>query len=265
MHLSLATPLIVAGCVSQVAADAATPDAIVSSSPKNLSAPTNEQGERKQHRLLQKLKNRQRVFQIQKDGSGGATDLGILSRKVDTPRFLQNDYDYYCPRETCPSELCDCADSGGSLEECTTELQNVCRAGKLDGCVFQDYVQVYEEVYCPFVSCVGEGFRENQCDCAFYELYCERLGSQECNTLLHADSNEADKKPFFGCDENELKNVCDEATSCKERGDLQGLPDLGTWKGSVTTGIHNSGERFGSGVALAGVTLLSSLWLMVNV
>lgn len=274
MRFHFATPLL-AGCVAQAVADA--PAAIVNaatvSSPKTqdlLSAPTNGNGKRTQHRLLQKFKKRkERAFnaQLQNQGNGEAhaADVGILSTKSDTPRFLETSYDYFCPRQTCPAELCDCADSGGSLEDCTTELQNVCRAGRLGDCVFKDYVKVYEEVYCPFVSCVGEGFRENQCDCAFYELYCSRLGSGECNTALQVSSDDPDKKPFFGCDETELKNVCDQAHTCKAAGDLQGLPDLGTWQGSVTTGIRNSGESVGGGMIMAGVTLLSTFWLMVNV
>jgi hypothetical protein len=269
MRLDLITPLI-AGCVAQVAADVAAASVVdnaVASSPKThdvVSAPTNEVGEKKQHRLLQKMKKRYNASNRQ---GGGNPDIGILARKSDTPRFLQDDdYDYYCPRETCPNELCECADKGGSLEDCTTELQNVCRAGRLGDCVFSDYVQVYEEVYCPFVACTVEGFREAQCDCAFYDLYCSRLGSDECNTVLDVSTDDPDKKPFFGCDETELQNVCAEAHTCRDRGDLQGLPDLGTWQGSVTTGIRSgAGESFGGSSVVAGVTLMSMLWLMVNV
>eukprot|EP01083_Nonionella_stella_P088725 247473_1 len=264
MRAQLATPII-AGCVAQVAADAAATviDNSLSSSSNThdvVSAPTNKVGEKKQHRLLQKMKKR-----ISASSGKSQADIGILASESDTPRFLQEDYDYYCPRETCPSELCDCADSGGSLEDCTTELQSVCRSGSLGDCVFEEYVQVYQEVYCPFVACTVEGFRENQCDCAFYDLYCSRLSGDECNTALQVTTDETDKKPFFGCDETELRSVCDEAHSCRDRGDLQGLPDLGTWKGSVTQGIKNSGEKLGGRSAVAGVTLLSMLWLMVNV
>mmetsp|Transcript_25210 Transcript_25210/g.45386 ORF Transcript_25210/g.45386 Transcript_25210/m.45386 type:complete len:272 (-) Transcript_25210:202-1017(-) len=266
------TTSLLAGCAIQAAADA--PAAITNngavSSPKTrdlLSTPTTDNNSNKKHRLLQKFKKRkQRELQNQRGGESDQADVGILSSKSDIPRFLQNDYDYYCPRESCPAELCNCADSGGSLEDCTDELQMVCRTGQLDKCVFSDYVQVYEEVYCPFVACVGEGFRENQCDCAFYELYCNRLEGAECVPFLQT-SEDPDRKPFFGCDETELANVCSEATSCKGRGDLQGLPELGTWQGSVQTGIKvkSSGERVGGASVVAGVTLLSMLWLMVNV
>ena len=46
------------------------------------------------------------------ENSGSDSDIGILSwSNNNAPCFLQeNDYDYYCPRETCPTELCDCAD-----------------------------------------------------------------------------------------------------------------------------------------------------------
>mmetsp|Transcript_28191 Transcript_28191/g.60049 ORF Transcript_28191/g.60049 Transcript_28191/m.60049 type:complete len:271 (+) Transcript_28191:140-952(+) len=270
MHFQFATSFL-AGCAVQAVAHA--PAAIVStaavSSPKTespLFTPTNN----KKRRLLQKFKKRkERALKAKRQNEQGGesenADVGILSRS-DIPRFLQDsDYDYYCPRETCPSALCDCAESGGSLEDCTDQLQDVCRAGNLGDCVFQDYVHVYEEVYCPFVSCVGEGFRESQCDCAFYDLYCSRLAGEECIDALNVATDDTDKKPFFGCDETELSNVCDEAKSCKDRGELQGLPDLGTWKGSVTTGIRNSGERVGGGSVVAGVTLLSMIWLMVNV
>ncbi|KAL9183529.1 hypothetical protein ACHAXT_004385 [Thalassiosira profunda] len=256
---------IVAGAVVQAAAE--VPAAAVSAplTEDQLGAvPTNDNGERKAHRLLQKFKNRRaRAFQTEAEGRSAAeeNDVGILAKGGE--RRLA-DYDYYCPRDTCPSALCDCADSGGSLEDCTEELKSVCAAGRLGDCVFRDYVQVYEEVYCPFVACTEEGFRENQCDCAFYELYCERLNSNECSTVIHATSDEADKKPFFGCDETELKNVCGEATACKSRGDLQGLPDLGTWQGSVMTGIKNVGERAVGRSVAAGVAVLSALWLMVH-
>merc|ERR1719148_502602 len=172
--------------------------------------------------------------------------------------------------ETCPTELCDCAEKGGALEDCTHELQNVCRSGNLGDCVFADYVQVYEEVYCPFVSCVDNGFRENQCDCAFYETYCDRLHSDECLNFLGLEvkSDEPDKKPFFGCDETELKNVCDEAETCKTRGDLQGLPDLGTWKGSGNIGLRNDSnagkKKSVSGAVVAAATLVLAMWMMAE-
>lgn len=268
MFFQFASSLL-SGSVAE--AVAVTPAAVVNNAvvsslkTKDLfSAPTNDSGSNKQHRLLKKFKKR-RERANQRSGGSTEADVGVLSSK-NTPRFLsENDYDYYCPRETCPAELCDCADAGGSLEDCTTELQHVCHDGKLSSCVFKEYVEVYEEVYCPFVNCVGEGFRENQCDCAFYELYCNRLESDECTPFIQT-SDEPDKKPFFGCDETELANVCNEAKSCKGRGDLQGLPELGTWKGSVQTGIKsNSGERAGGAKVIMGMTMLSMLWLVVNV
>ena len=219
-------------------------------------------------RLLQRLKRRKDAATFtrrnQNQSGGKKSDVGILSKSA--PRFLQDsDYEYYCPRDTCPTELCDCADSGGSLEDCTNELQTVCRAGKLSDCVYAAYVKVYEEVYCPFVSCVDQGFHEDQCDCAFYELYCSRLKSDDCAEIVHVSTDDADFKPLFGCDETSVATVCDQATVCKNKGDLQGL-DLGTWKGAVATGImsESSGEKFGTVNVLAGVTLLSMIWLMVN-
>merc|ERR1719491_1531206 len=229
-----------------------------------LSTPTNNY---KQRRLLQKFKKRkQRERNPERNpaSKSARSDVGILS-KSDTPRFLEEaDYDYYCPRDTCPTELCDCADSGGSLEECTEELQSVCSAGKLGDCVFAEYLQVYNEVYCPFVSCVGEGFHENQCDCAFYELYCNRLEGEECTPFIQTAESGPDKKPFFGCDETELAGICDEAKSCKAKGDLQGLPLLGTWQGTVTTGIKSksSGEKMGAG-AVAAVAVFSVIWQLM--
>lgn len=266
----LATPLL-AACMMQAlsAAPATIVNNVAVSSLKTqvlLSTPaTNNNNSNKKHRLLKKFKKRK-----DSEHNGESADVGVLS-KSNTPRFLKDDaddYEYYCPRETCPEALCDCAEKGGSLEDCTAELKQVCHDGQLSGCVYKSYVQVYQEVYCPFVACVDEGFREKQCDCAFYDLYCTRLNSNECTSFLQTpDSDEPDKKPFFGCDETELSNVCSEATSCKSKGDLQGLPELGTWKGSVQTGIklNNSGERVGGASVLAGVTLLSMLWLMVNV
>ena len=266
MHSHLATSILV-GCVVQAVADTPKTNSINAES-TTFSARTNDNSNNKKHRLLQKFKRR-----MERTGTGTnppnqseiETDVGILAN--NTPRrFLQEDeYDYYCPRDTCPTELCDCADTGGSLEDCTAELQSVCKAGRLGDCVFQDYIQVYQEVYCPFVSCVDGGFRENQCDCAFYELYCDRLTSDECSSgVTGISANDPDKTLFFGCDAEQVANVCDQAKACKERGDLQGL-DLGTWEGSVvTTDLEKSGsvEKFREGAStLAGVSLLTMLWL----
>ena len=269
---------IIAGCVAITAAESPPAAIVDDASPKIegegeggvLTSPTNDMdiitnsnnnNNKPRHRLLQKIKKRrERAYNAKFHSVGGDSDVGILSNK-NKPRFLEeeNDYDYYCPRETCPAELCDCADSGGSLEDCTEQLQAVCRAGNLGDCVYKGYVKVYEEVYCPFAFCDASGHREDQCDCAFYELYCNRLQGQECTDVLAADTDEVDKKPFFGCDEEELASVCDEATQCKARGDLQGL-DLGTWKGAVTTGITlSAGEKLGGGSVVMGVTLLSMI------
>jgi hypothetical protein len=267
MQSLLATSLL-AGCVVQAVAD--TPKTTdVDAAAANFSSKTNnnnKNNKQDRHRLLQK-------FMKRKESTNNAnveTDIGILANNNTPRRFLQEqEYDYYCPRDTCPTELCDCADGGGSLEDCTAELQSVCKAGRLGDCVFQDYIQVYQEVYCPFVSCVDGGFRENQCDCAFYELYCDRLTSDECSSgVTGISANDPDKTLFFGCDAEQVANVCDQAKACKERGDLQGL-DLGTWEGSVTTGTlekSGSGKKFREGGnILVGVSLLSMLWLMVNI
>lgn len=212
----------------------------------------------KAHRLLQRFKDKyQRRTQ---HVHTGAVDVGILGSSKHEPRFLEDVYEYYCPRDTCPSELCDCADKGGSLEDCTNELQNVCIQGKLSDCVYEGYIAVYETVYCPFVNCLGEGFRQNQCDCAFYDLYCSRLNGEECKNVVPDPDGGSDKKPFFGCDETELSKVCDQAKVCKDSGDLNGLPDLGNWVGSNTVGIAKATS--GSSALPAGVmavTLLSSM------
>jgi len=268
MHFQFATSIIAACSVQAFAHD--DPAAIASaafdpsSRTEDLAAPTNGKTNNKKHRMLQKFKKRKQRA-LKEAGEQPKADVGALSGNSVTPRFMQeDDYEYYCPRDSCPAELCDCAEAGNSLEDCTGELQSVCRAGKLGDCVFEDYVKVYEEVYCPFVSCVGEGFRESQCDCAFYDLYCARLVGTECKDVLNVESDDPDKKPFFGCDETELASVCNEAKSCKDKGELQGLPELGTWAGSVTTGIRNTGEKSGGGSTVVGVTLLSMIWLMMN-
>jgi hypothetical protein len=100
-------------------------------------------------------------------------------------------------------------------------------------------------------------------------LYCDRLTSDECSSgVTGISANDPDKTLFFGCDAEQVANVCDQAKACKERGDLQGL-DLGTWEGSVTTGTlekSGSGKKFREGGnILVGVSLLSMLWLMVNI
>ena len=273
--MKLSTSIIL-GCAAQIAAEA--PEELVKNDPSvkfiadhetggALSSPTNNNeastttiNNHKPRRLLQRMKKRREAHftgfanndNNKFENSGSDSDIGILGR---APRFLQeNDYDYYCPRDTCPTELCDCADSGGSLEDCVDQLQAVCRAGKLDQCVFKDYVEVYQEVYCPFASCAASGHRENQCDCAFYTLYCDKL--QNCK------SDDPDKKPFFGCDEAELADMCEEAKACTDRGDLQGL-DLGEWTGAGSIGLPNGGDKLGGGSVVFGVTFLSMLWAMI--
>jgi len=220
-----------------------------------LSSNTETAPKTKAHRLLQRFKDKHNASRHLQQ-----SDVGILS---DTPRFLEDEYEYYCPRDTCPDELCNCADQGGSLEDCTTELQNVCIHGNLADCVYEGYIAVYQTVYCPFVSCLGEGFRQNQCDCAFYELYCDRLNGEECKNVVPDTDGGSDKKPFFGCDETELRSVCDQAKVCKDSGDLNGLPDLGTWVGTGTVGLKSGGGKMMTGV-VAGVTLVSSLFWVMN-
>ncbi|KAL3793723.1 hypothetical protein ACHAW5_008070 [Stephanodiscus triporus] len=263
MHFHTAASIIAAGCVA-VQADA---DAIAATSAAHaaaISSPIADitDSNNRPRRLLQGFKRQIKNASTFTHRHQSKSDVGIFAKSA--PRFLQDsDYEYYCPRDTCPAELCDCADSGGSLEDCTTQLQNVCRAGQLGDCVYAAYVKVYEEVYCPFVSCVDQGFREDQCDCAFYELYCNRIKSEECSEILAAD--DADNKPFFGCDETSVAAVCDQASYCKNKGDLQGL-DLGSWKGAVATGLmNNSGDKFGGGSVMAVMSLLSAIWLMVSI
>ena len=269
MHFQIAASILV-GCVA-VQALADTPaDTKISSAVSILSSVAHSrQLNNRPRRLLQRLKKRRDAATFTRRNqsqSGEGFDVGILAKSA--PRFLQDtDYDYYCPRDTCPTELCDCADSGGSLEDCTSELQSVCRNGKLGDCVYAAYVKVYEEVYCPFVSCIDQGFREDQCDCAFYELYCSRLKSEECGELLNdVDPDDPDKKPFFGCDETSVAEVCDIATSCKDKGDLQGLA-LGTWTGAVTTGTleKTAADKVGGKDILTGLSLLSAIWLLINI
>jgi len=268
MHFQIAASVLV-GCVAvQAVADAPAATKISNAASISSSVPLSRELNNRPRRLLQRLKKRRDAATFTRrnqNQSGEGFDVGILAKSA--PRFLQDSYyEYYCPRDTCPTELCDCADSGGSLEDCTSELQSVCRAGKLGDCVYAAYVKVYEDVYCPFVSCVDQGFREDQCDCAFYELYCSRLKSEECSELLNdADPDDPDKKPFFGCDETSVAEVCDTATACKNKGDLQGL-DLGTWNGAVTTGTmeKNAGNEFGVRGVLTGLSLLSVVWLLIN-
>lgn len=208
----------------------------------------------KAHRLLQRFKDKHNRRLHQKSNA----DVGILGSTV--PRFLEDDqFEYYCPRDTCPTELCDCADKGGSLEDCTVELQNVCLNGQLSDCVFEGYIAVYQTVYCPFVHCLGDGFRQDQCDCAFYDLYCDRLSHEECMEVVPDTDGGADKKPFFGCDETELKKVCAQASACKIDGDLEGLPDLGTWVATVGAGTKSSASRVWSGGIVTGVVLLTGV------
>ncbi|KAL3821687.1 hypothetical protein ACHAXA_003245 [Cyclostephanos tholiformis] len=267
MHFQIAASILT-GCVAvNAVADArAATDVSNAASISSSSVTLSHEMNNRPRRLLQRLKKRRDAATFthrNQNQSEEGSDVGILAKSA--PRFLQDtDYEYYCPRDTCPTELCDCADSGGSLEDCTSELQSVCRDGKLGDCVYAAYVKVYEDVYCPFVSCVDQGFREDQCDCAFYELYCSRLKSEECSEILNFSTDDADKKPFFGCDETSVAAVCDTATACKNKGDLQGL-DIGTWQGAVATGMmKNAGDKFGGRDALMGLSLLSVIWLLVN-
>ena len=216
MHFQLASSLL-ASCIFQVVSEAASNGAIAAATTSLSSSqyheihstPTRPKFNKRRLLKLKQRKQREYHAHLQSNGnshlSGQEADVGILTSSSHPPRFLaEDDYDYYCPRDTCPSELCDCADAGGSLEDCYSQLQSVCRSGKLPDCVYEGYVQVYQDVYCGFVNCLGEGFRQNQCDCAFYEMYCNRLNGEGCKDVVGVASDEPDKKPFFGCDETEL-------------------------------------------------------------
>ena len=283
MKFQIASTLI-ATCIACASAEtkaqkfaSTAPQKIVAGTPaaNKLMETPNKIEKKKGSRLLHTLqKRKERAYQrhlgeLQSNAaeSNANPDVGILSssKTSDPPRFLA-DYDYYCPRDTCPTELCDCADAGGSLEDCSPQLQNVCNAGRLSDCVFEEYVAVYQEVYCPWTMCLGQGSRLNQCDCAFYEMYCTRLNSEECENVSVEDDED---NKIFGCDKTEIASVCDQAKECKAKGDLNGLPDLGSWQGSAMIGIpKSSGERrmgVGGGGMVAGVTMLSMLWCLINV
>ena len=240
----------------------------------NTPSTTNNDSAPMKRRFLQKIKRRNQIFgngvsSSSNNKQNGMPDVGILSRSrsSDTPRFLQGDDDgvtFFCPRTTCPSALCDCAEDGGSLEQCSTELQSVCLNGKLADCVFSDYVQVYQSVYCPFTFCLNDGFQENQCDCAFYDLYCAQIQEDKakCDELLNADAGTDEKMPFFGCDETTLVEICDQSKSCREQGDLNGLP-LGEWKGMAYR-MNDAGGRSSSGVIWGTLGLLSAFMFLMN-
>lgn len=218
MHIQLAASLFV-GCAVRAGADAPIAAALKGdaaafpSRSEDVAAPYSPaKGKKKGHRLLQQMKDRRAQHAKRTKYDRRGPDLGVLSSKKK--RHLQEDYDFYCPRDTCPAELCDCADAGGSLMDCVSELRYVCRSGLLGDCVFMDYVGLYEDVYCPFLECVDGGSLDHECDCAFYELYCNRLNSKDCEDALsnlHAQheqsgdeleprvlSGHPDKKPFFG-------------------------------------------------------------------
>ena len=267
--VAVVTPLALAGAAVVSAENNVD---VVSSSHVNSLSTTNEDIAPMKRRLLQKIKKRNQIF-----GSNAVTqssqndaampDVGILSSSQSTPRFLQEGTDdgiqFFCPRTTCPSVLCDCAEEGGSLERCSKQLTDVCLAGKLQDCVFSDYIEVYTSVYCPFTFCLDDGFEENQCDCAFYDMYCGQIqeDKKKCE-LLKADGGEEEKMPFFGCDETDLADVCDQAKSCKDNGDLKGLP-IEEWK-TVAYRMNGAGGRGISGVVVGALGLLSAFLFLLN-
>jgi len=140
-----------------------------------------------------------------------AIDTGVLSnRKLQQPAT-----EYYCPRDQCPASLCDCADTGADMTDCHAELADVCKAGIIGDCVYEGYVEVYQELYCPFVRCLGKsdsdaGGTLEVCDCHFYESYCERLESVECL----GGRKLKDGEEFFGCDQTRVEEVCGMAKEC---------------------------------------------------
>jgi hypothetical protein len=246
-----------------------------------MAATKNENAPIVKRRLLHKFNKRRQLHQQQGNSNnnvaaaGMMPDVGILG----SPRFLQDEtttttaedeIQFYCPRTTCPAALCDCAESGGSLERCSNELQSVCLNGQLDDCVFHEYVEVYKTVYCGFTFCLNDGdFQDNQCDCAFYDMYCDQIQADKetCN-LINADSGGDggnEKMPFFGCDETELATICDQAKSCKDNGDLKGVP-VEEWKGMAFR-MNGAGGRSSSSssvLVMASLGLLSTFVFMWN-
>lgn len=205
-------------------------------------------------RLLQRFQKRKQYRNKQIDGPA-VPDVGILSTKSKYPRFLQSTSTatgtteedlFYCPRSSCPEPLCDCADEGGSIELCSSELQSVCLNGQLGDCVFNGFLEIYKTIYCPLTFCLNDGFDESKCDCAFYEMYCSHIssGNEDCE--------------LFGCDETSLATSCEQAKSCKESGDLNDLP-LTEWTMRMNNGAV---ERGGSGVVMAALGILSAFCLL---
>ena len=266
------TPLALAGVAVSAENTIGAVDHIAVETTQDVNSPSTTNNDRApmKRRLLQKIKRRNQLFgnSVSPDSKqNGMPDVGILSGSSDTPRFLEGENDdgvtFFCPRTTCPSTLCDCAEEGGSLEKCSTELQSVCLNGQLGDCVFRDYVQVYQSVYCPFTFCLNDGFLENQCDCAFYDLYCAQIQEDKVKCdLLNSDAGADEKMPFFGCDETELAAICDQSKSCKENGDLNGLP-LGEWKGMAYR-MNDAGRRSSSGVLWGALGLLSAFIFLMN-
>jgi hypothetical protein len=276
--VAVAAPLALAtGAAVSAESIGAVDNAVSSSQMMNSLSTTNNENAPMTRRLLQKYKKRKQLFGnnassiSSKRNNAGMPDVGILSKSSDTPRFLDgvatdgDEATFFCPRTTCPQALCDCAENGGSLEMCSPELQSVCLNGQLADCVFSDYVEVYRNVYCAFTFCLNDGFLENQCDCAFYDMYCAQIqeDKDKCN-LINADADaDVENMPFFGCDETELATVCNQAKSCKDSGDLNGLP-LGEWKGMAYRMNGAAGGKSSSGVVMGALGLLSAFLFLLN-
>ena len=157
--ISVVAPLALGGAAASAEKTGALDNVVTLSN--SLSATNNENAPTPmKRRLFQKLKKRRQLQASMSDNNkqgnaAGMPDVGILAKKPDSdPRFLQDsdstgaddtdEIQFFCPRTTCPSALCDCAESGGSLEKCSNELQSVCLNGQLGNCVFHEYVEVYQ-------------------------------------------------------------------------------------------------------------------------
>jgi hypothetical protein len=269
--VAVVAPLALAGASVSAETIGAVDNVVSASQANSPSTTNNNENAPMKSRLLQKFKKRKQLLgknDASSSNAAGMPDVGILSKSGTPPRFLQesDQVQFFCPRDTCTQDLCDCAEEGGSLERCSKELKEVCINGMLDQCVFGDYVEVYRNVYCLFTFCLDDKFPESKCDCAFYDMYCAQIQEDKakCDDLLNADAGADEKMPFFGCDENELASVCDQAKSCKDSGDLNGLP-LGEWKGMAYK-MNGAGGRISSSGAVFGAALglLSAFLFMMN-
>ena len=158
--------------------------------------------------------------------------------------------------DTCEPKLCECVANGGDANECAHELHAVCQGvtstsrnvdgtaetWTIDGCVDEQNLEYYTNIYCLFSGCIATGGTYTQCSCDhFYKPYCETYGTifPESETVqLHCEKANC----CSAAEDDTGREICllDDMSAHKSSEDSSEPVPLGASPGPLT--IPNSAD-----------------------